>query len=178
MPVISNLKIEYRIGFDALKPVEIKPDTILVTGPENQIKAIESLSFAPLLLENVSVNFSEKVPLLVPENLKNVHYNKREVVVNGFVEKYTEGSFSIPFTVKNLPDNLNITTFPKEVKVVFKVDLPRFNQVKERHSLLFVIIVFQKSNGFSYLIPKIISKPNFVKNVKIIPNKVEYLIQK
>ena len=136
------------------------------------------MSFAPLLLENVSVNFSEKVSLLVPKNLKNVNYNKREVVVNGFVEKYTEGSFSIPFTVKNLPDNLNITTFPKEVKVVFKVDLPRFNQVKESAFTVVCDYGVSETNGFSYLIPKIISKPNFVKNVKIIPTKVEYLIQK
>jgi len=178
VPVISNLKIDYHIGFDALKPLEIKPDTILVSGPENQIKGIESLSFAPLLLENVSVNFSKKVPLLVPENLKNVSYNKREVVVNGYVEKYTEGSFSIPFTVKNLADNLNITTFSKEVKVVFKVDLPRFNQVKESAFTVVCDYRVSETNGFSYLIPKIISKPNFVKNVKIIPNKIEYLIQK
>ena len=41
VPVISNLKIDYHIGFDALKPLEIKPDTILVSGPENQIKGIE-----------------------------------------------------------------------------------------------------------------------------------------
>ena len=178
VPVISNLKIEYRIGFDALKPVAIKPDTILVTGPENQIKAIESLSFAPLLLENVSVNFSKKVPLLVPENLKNVHFNKRDVLVNGFVEKFTEGSFSIPFTVKNLPDNLNINTFPKEVNVFFKVDLPRFNQAKESNFTVVCDYRVSEINGLSYLIPKIISKPNFIKNVKIIPNKIEFLIQK
>jgi len=136
------------------------------------------LSFAPLLLENVSVNFSKKVPLLVPENLKNVHFNKRDVLVNGFVEKFTEGSFSIPFTVKNLPDNLNINTFPKEVNVFFKVDLPRFNQVKESNFTVVCDYRVSEINGLSYLIPKIISKPNFIKNVKIIPNKIEFLIQK
>tara|TARA_B110000090_G_scaffold138067_1_gene151863 strand:- start:2480 stop:3352 length:873 start_codon:yes stop_codon:yes gene_type:complete len=178
VPVISNLKIDYHIGFDALKPIEIKPDTILVTGPENQIKSLQNLSFTPLFLENVSANFSEKVALLVPENLKNLKYNTHEIVVNGFVEKYTEGSFSVPFTVENLPENLKITTFPKEVKVVYKVDLPRFNRVKEGAFRIVCDYRVSEINGFSYLIPKIISKPNFVKNVKIIPNKVEYLIQK
>ncbi len=178
VPVSSNLKIDYHIGFDALKPIEIKPDTILVTGPENQIKAIQSLSFKPLFLENISANFSETVSLLIPEKLKNVKYNNSEVVVTGFVEKYTEGSFSIPFTVKNIPKNVNITTFPKEVKVVFKVDLPRFSQVKQGSFTVVCDYRVSEINGFSYLIPKIISKPNFVKNVKVIPNKVEYLIQK
>mgnify|MGYP000956117602 CR=1 FL=1 len=52
----------------------------MVTGPENQIKGIESLSFAPLLLENVSVNFSEKVLSLakaeaIIAELEKAHYH-------------------------------------------------------------------------------------------------------
>ena len=178
VPVKSNLKIEYRIGFDALKPIEIKPDSILVSGTEKQLKAIKSLTFKPLVLENVSANFREKATLIVPQNLKNVKHNINEVVLTGFVEKYTEGSFEIPFTIKNLPKNVNITTFPKLVKVVFKVDLPRFNSVKERSFTVVCDYRVSEINGFSYLIPKIVSKPGFVKNVKITPNKIGYLIQK
>ena len=178
VPVTPNLKIEYQIGFDAFKPLEIIPDSILVSGPSNQIKAINSLTFQSLSLENVRANFSKKATVLVPQNLKNVKYNTKEVVVNGFVEKYTEGSFTIPFTVKNIPKNVILTTFPKEVKVVFKVDLPRFKSVRENAFTVVCDYVLSEKNGFSYLIPKIISKPDFVKSVKIIPNKVEYLIQK
>jgi hypothetical protein len=178
VPVTPNLKVEYHIGFDALKPLEITPDSILISGPEQQIKSIKSLTFLPLSLENVSANFSKTATILVPQNLKNVKYNVKEVNVNGFVEKFTEGHFTIPFKVNNLPKNVNLTTFPKEVKIVFKVDLPRFKSVSE--NLFTVVCDYSVSeiNGFSYLMPKITSKPDFVKNVKIIPNKIEYLIQK
>lgn len=178
VPVISNLNIDYHIGFDALKPVEIIPDSILVSGPENQIKGIKNFTFQLLSLENVSVDFSEKAQLLIPKGFKNVRYSVDEVVVNGFVEKYTEGRFTIPFTIQNVPENVNLITFPKELKVVFKVDLPRFNSVKESMFTVTCDFDFSEKNGFSYLTPIIVSQPDFVKNVKIIPNKIEYLIQK
>jgi hypothetical protein len=178
VPVISNLKIDYQIGYDALKPIEINPDSILVSGPKAQMKDLNELTFEQISLENVSANFSQKALIKVEKNLKNIKYNVTEVVVNGFVEKFTEGSLTIPFTVKNRPENLNLTTFPKEVKVVFKVDLPSFKTVDQNSFTVVCDYSVSEANGFLYLIPKIISQPNFVKNVKIIPNKIEYLIQK
>ena len=35
-----------------------------------------------------------------------------------------------------------------------------------------------EKNNLGYLIPKIIEKPDFIKSVKIIPTKVDFLIQK
>ena len=35
-----------------------------------------------------------------------------------------------------------------------------------------------EKNNLGYLIPKIITKPDFIKSVKIIPTKIDFLIQK
>ena len=178
VPVIPNLKIDYHIGYDALKPLVINPDSVLVSGPEAQVKALKELTFQQISLENVSANFSQKASLLLDERLKNIKYNVKEVIVNGFVEKFTEGSLMTPFTVKNRPKNLNLTTFPKEIKVVFKVDLPRFKNVDQNSFTIVCDYAVSEANGFPYLIPKLISQPSFVRNVKLIPNKIDYLIQK
>ena len=178
VPVISSLIINYSSGFDALKPIKIIPDSIVVSGPEDQINEINSLTFLTESLENVDANFSKKFKILDSKKLKNINYTTKEVLVNGFVEKYTEGSLMKSFTVNGLPKNINLTLFPKQVKVFYKVDLPRFNEVEESSFNIICDYNISVKNGFSYLIPKIILQPEFVKNVKIIPNKIEYLIQK
>jgi hypothetical protein len=177
VPVLSNLRVAYHIGFNSLKPIEIRPDSILISGVSSQLKKVKSLTFQPVFLENVNANFTQKASILQTKDLTNINFDTKEITIVGFVEKFTEGNFEIPFTISNIPENLNLTTFPKEVKVVFKVDLPRFNAIRKNSFSVECDYRISEKNGFTYLIPKIIKQPDFVRNVKIVPNKIEYLIQ-
>ena len=178
VPVIPNLKIKYHVGYDASKELIIEPDSILISGTEELIKNIKSLKTSFLELEDVKGDFNETVSILKPENSENINFNKKTVLIKGSVEKYTEGSFQIPFIVTNLPSEIQINTLAKTVEIVYIVGLSDFNKIESNSFRVECNYLDSKENNLGYLIPKIVTKPTLVKNVKIIPNKIDFLIQK
>jgi hypothetical protein len=107
-----------------------------------------------------------------------VEISQQEVNVIGEVDKITDGSFSIPFEVINLPRNYLISTYPKEVKVVFQVALKDFNKIPENSFRVQCDYKQTEDNNLDYLIPEVVEKPEIIFDVKVIPNKIEFLIKK
>jgi len=104
--------------------------------------------------------------------------SEEKVTVKGEVDKITDGSYTLPFKVINLPRNVIISTYPKEVKVVYQVALKDYNKIPENSFRIQCDYKQTEDNKLDYLIPKLIDKPEIITNVKIIPNKIEFLIKK
>ncbi|ARV14457.1 CdaR family protein [Polaribacter sp. SA4-12] len=173
-----NLEIKYHIGYDILETVLIKPDSILISGPEAQIENIKTINLELLKLEDVKSSFSEKVKIILPENSSNIKVNSSFTTVSGKVEKFTEGSFQIPFIVDNLPEGVELTTLNKTVEVVFVVGLSNFDKIDKNFFKVVCDYNISKENNLSYLLPKVTSNSSLIKSFKLIPNKIDFLIQK
>lgn len=172
------LDINYHVGYDISKALKIEPDSIIISGPESKIDKIKFLETTILKLDDVKSDFKEKIEILKLENEKNIKINEASVTISGVVEKFTEGSFQIPFSVINLPENLELTTLSKTVEVVFVVGLSNFNKINKDSFVVECDYSSAEKNNLGYLIPKVISKPNFLKSVKVVPNIIDFLIQK
>ncbi len=177
VPVIPNLEINYHIGYDLSKAIEIEPDSILISGPKGKVDYINSLKLDLLKLQDVKADFSEKVTI-DKKQLSNLKTNTGFVTIYGKVEKFTEGSFQIPVEIVNLPENVKLTTLVKTVQVVYVVALSKFNRIDKESFRIECDYKISEKNNLNYLIPKIVIKPNSLKSVKVIPNKVDFLIQK
>ncbi|KGL63884.1 CdaR family protein [Polaribacter sp. Hel1_85] len=178
VPLKPNLEINYHIGYDILDAVKMKPDSILISGPEAQIENINTINLELLKLEDVKSDFSEKVKIVLPKNSSSLKVNSELTTISGKVEKFTEGNFQIPFKVNNLPDGVELTTLNKTVEVVFVVGLSNFNKVDKNFFEVVCDYNISKENNLSYLVPKVIVKSSFIKSFKVIPNKIDFLIQK
>jgi hypothetical protein len=178
VPLIPDLEIYYHVGYDVLESVSIEPDSLIISGPEVQINKINDINLELLKLEDVKSDFSEKVSIVMPEKMHSLKVSSEFATVTGKVEKFTEGSFEIPFKVTNLPDGIDLTTLHKKVEVVFVVGLSNFNKIDK--SLFEVACDYNitKDNNLGYLLPKVTVKSNFIKNFKVVPNKIDFLIQK
>ncbi|WP_439132813.1 CdaR family protein [Polaribacter sp.] len=173
-----NLEIDYHIGYDLLDEITLKPDSIIVSGPESQIAKINYLNLKKLTLTDVKSNFKEQVNIQKPEKSKNLKFNTTISTIYGKVDKFTEGKLQVPITIKNLPPNTNITTLTKNVEVGFVVALSNFVKVSETSFKIECDYRFSEKNNLDYLIPKVVAKPDFVKSFKINPTKIDFLIQK
>ena len=178
VPLKPNLEIKYHIGYDILESVVIKPDSILISGPEAQIEKIENINLELLKLEDVKSDFSEKVKIILPENTNSIKVNLDFTTISGKVEKFTEGTFELPFTIKNLPEDVELVTLNKTIEVVFVVGLSNFNKIDKNFFEVVCDYTVSKENNLSYLLPKVVVKSNFIKSYKVIPNKIDFLIQK
>mgnify|MGYP000312494473 CR=1 FL=1 len=173
-----DLEVSYHIGYDLLNEIKIKPDSIIISGPESQIEKINHLNLSKLTLNDVKANFSEEVIILKNKKENSLKFSALKTTISGEVEKFTEGNLKIDFITKNLPKNVNLTTLTENVEVVFVVALPNFAKVSEASFKIECDYSISEKNNLGYLIPKIITKPDFIKSVKIIPTKIDFLIQK
>ena len=173
-----DININYQIGYDLLDKIEIKPDSIIISGPESQIKQIDFLNLSSLNLKDVKTDFSEKVTILNSFKEDNLKFSNLNAEVSGKVDKITEGSLQIPFSTKNLPNNVSLTTLADDVEITFIVALSDFSKVTTASFKVECDFTLSEKNNLSYLIPKVVTKPDFVKSVKIIPTKIDFLIQK
>lgn len=174
--VISRIDFQFKNGFNFIGPYSLHPKTVTVSGPEKVIDTINEVFTASVVFENLSESFERKVKLIVPD--QSVVLSEDEIGVKGQVDKITDGSFMLPFKVINLPRNYIISTYPKEVKVVYQVALSDFNKIPENSFRIQCDYKHTQDNELDYLIPQIVDKPEIISNVKIIPNKIEFLIKK
>lgn len=173
-----NLDINYHIGYDLLDKIIVSPDSVIISGPEEQIRNINHVDLSKLSLNNVKSDFTKEVTIEKSEELKRFKYNFSKATILGKVDKFTEGTLEIPFTVNNLPQNINLTTLNKDVEVVFVVALSNFAKVSESSFDVECDYEIAQKNNLGYLIPEVTKKPNYIKSFKIVPNKIDFLIQK
>jgi len=173
-----NLNIKYHVGYDLLGAVKVVPDSIVISGDENEIKDIQFLNLESINLENQKTDFSKEVSISRTLKNNNLKLSTSKAVIYFKVDKFTEGSLQVPFRVVKLLSNSKITTLSETVTVTFVVALSNFSRVSKESFIVECDFEVTHKNGLSYLIPKVVFKPEFVKSVKIIPNKIDFLIQK
>lgn len=178
VPVIPDNAIQFELGYNLSKPIKVSPDSIYISGSKLMLNEIEWIKTKQIKYENLS---SSKQVELELENLsenKKIKLSHHKVLLDIAVDKFTEGTFVLPFVIENLPKNVQVNTFPKKVKVAFKVALKDFNKITPEH---FTVECDYKSaidNELLYLVPKIKSKPSLVQSARLLTNKIDFLIQK
>ncbi|MDX6747187.1 hypothetical protein SHK09_10325 [Polaribacter sp. PL03] len=172
-----NVKIKYHVGYDLSEEIKVKPDSILVSGPENYISEINSIALLPIELEDVKSDFIRKAAIKKPNGIKNLKFESKEITISGKVEKFTEGTLNVRYRITNVPDGITLNTLSKEVEFTFIVGLSSFNKINKNSILIDCDYNMAVSNNLSYLIPKLVHKPSEIKSYKIIPNKIDFLIQ-
>ncbi|TXD48309.1 hypothetical protein [Polaribacter sp. IC073] len=177
LPLKPDVKIRYQVGYDLSEEINVAPDSIIVSGPENYISEIDEITLLPIVLEGVKADFSKKVAVKIPKGIRNLKFESKEIIVSGKVEKFTEGTLDIKYTITNVPEDLTINTLSKKVQITFIIGLSRFNTIDENSFQIECDYSMSAFNNLGYLIPKLVHKPSEIKSYKIIPNKIDFLIQ-
>ena len=175
VPVLPSTNIKFDLGYDYANSIKVIPDSILISGPDLQLNAIRELKTKEIVFDNLST--SKKFKIDIEDVANEVKISEDHVAIEITVDKFTEGEFSVPFEIEDLPYGTKINTYPNKVKLVYKVRLGDFKAVTPE---LFKVVCdyrASKENDLSYLIPKIAIKPEMVKSVRLSPNKIDFLIQ-
>jgi hypothetical protein len=173
VPLKADLNITFQLGHDLSKPITIKPDSILISGEESLLKKIPFLKLEKVNLNNISENSKIKIAILKPDNIKT---NITTAEIDIAVDKFTEGEIEVPVLVKNAPKGLNI--YPKKVKVIYKIGLKNFNKINENSFKIECDYNQDKNGEVSYLIPKFKKSPDIITLIRIVPEKIDFLIHK
>ena len=173
VPLITNLDITLKLGHDLSSPISVKPNTVLISGEQSLLKEISFLNLEQINLENVAENIKTKVSVNIPPSIKT-DITSAEISV--FVDKFTEGEIDVPISIKNAPKGINI--FPKKVKIIYKVGLKNFNKIAANFFKIECDYNQVKNNQSPYLTPRLVKTPDSVTVVRIVPEKIDFLIHK
>ncbi len=174
--ITTNIDLQFKPGFNLIKGYTIEPKFVTISGPTKIIDTINEINTETINWLDISKSFDKKITLKPPSNIISLSTN--QITVKGNVEKITEGSFNLPFKIINLPRNYIISTYPKEVKVVYQVALKDYNKISKNSFTIQCDYRHTVKNNLEYLIPSVVDMPEILFDVKLIPNKIEFLIKK
>jgi len=177
IPVKANINVTFKYGCDLATPLQLIPDSVLVSGPKQKLDSLTYIDTKEIILNSISENTTQDVFLQKPSLSKKIKIAEEKVQIVLEVDKFTEGSFMVPFEIENLPKNTTVNTYPKNIKIVFKVGLSNFNKITANSFKVVCDYKESKENNLPYLIPKLVIKPVLVSSVRIKPTKIEFLIQ-
>ncbi|MGB6151115.1 MAG: CdaR family protein [Pricia sp.] len=178
VPVKPQIQIDLGQNYLLDGKVEIDPDSISITGPKPEIDSILQLRTERVTLPDLTDDFSEELNIVLPSPLKNTTYSETEVVLSGKIERFSERVFQVPITVINLPNTLEIKTFPESVSVVCKAKLKRLKALKESDFQVIADYALQKDTQSEELLLKLRTKPEGLHSVRLKEKSVEYIVKK
>jgi len=174
IPVLINESTQFSSGYNLVKPLECIPDSVLIIGSKAILDNTFSISTKKIELTEVKQNIDQFIELQFDENLK---YSDSIIKIIGKVDRFTEGKLNIPVKIINIPNDLNVTIFPKVVPVLFYTNLTSYNSINA--SDFIVECDFSSINQENnILFPKLVSYPNSILRASIQLSKLEYVITK
>lgn len=154
-------------------PIAI-PDSVWVYAPESVADTLRAVYTMPFEESELRDSLRVAVALVpVGENVKCVPSEVNVVVP---VSPFAEKSFELSVVGVGFPDNYRLRTFPSRVRVVMNVNMSLYDSVSPDD---FEIGVRYEdvSAGQSRAVLRLLSVPETVRDVRIVPQEVEYLIE-
>ncbi len=170
IPVSVDSKLEFREEFGLYDTIVYSPKTIEVFGPADLLDSIQSVKTSLLKEEDVYKSFTKRLkPVLPHESLKT---STKEIEVKVDVARFTEAQFVVPV---HISEDLNLKLFPEVVSINFSVAMRDYASIKPEQFFV-EVDESQISQRPQYLSLLLATMPEKVKVIRLIPQKVEYLI--
>ena len=151
--------------------IVLKPDSIVVTGPDLILDTLNYVYTVKSNLGLLSRNFSDKVRLRKAGDLE---YSGSRVNCTIELERFTEVQLSIPIEVMNLPDTISIQTFPSRVKLTCNIGLSKYDRMEG--NLFRAVVDFTDIDEKTKLLDVDIQNiPVYLLSYEYYPKSVEFL---
>ncbi len=177
VPVKTNLSLFFNKQFNLKDSLMIQPQYITVSAEKEVVDKIDYVETLPVTLKNISNSTSVQLPILKTSVLKHVELSHSAVKAFINVTKYTETSVELPIEVENLPVGYTFKTFPDKVTVKFNVAFKNYEKITplDFRAMVDYNKIEQGSNKLKIQLTK---TPAGIRNVKLVTEKVEYIISK
>lgn len=170
VPVRFTGELTFARNYFLKRPIQLKPDSIWLEGPENQIGLTDWISTKPIKEKQLKASFNRRLELIIPPEFSA---SSDKVTLSAEIEKFTEKSV---FVDVQLPRYLKkVRIFPAQVKVTFLVGLSKFDETSSTDFRIEVDTMpsFSDSESSARLILK--KQPDYVRNIRIFPTRIDFL---
>jgi|GEM_PF-296198 len=176
IPVFSKVELGFKKGYMSLDTLEIKPDSVQLSGPSEIIKKFDSLPTISKSYSDIDSDFSEKIEIEMPD-VPSLSISPKEVLLSLQVQEFTQKEITLPIQVINVPQGTIIKLIPKVTKVRFNVPIKDFKTISKNSFQ--VICDFSKRNSKeNFMLTQLSKKSTGIRDVEIKDKKIDFLIFK
>ena len=174
VPVELEISVEFAPQMNLKNPVTTNPDKVEITGPAILLEKTDAVKTKVNIANKLSTGITQEIELIPPDKTT---ISPSKVVLNIEVEKYTEKEIRVPVEIINKPENVKMKIFPSDIKILFSVGLSRFESIKPSDFAASVDYNSVASN-LNNLEINLYKKPPFIQAVRVVPERVEFLVEK
>lgn len=176
VPIRLSGKLGYKEGYRSLNGPILIPDSVVLHGPSELVKTLDSISTQTFNRKNIDASFQEELTLDLP-NDSRLQVHPKAIVIQLDVAEFSQKTVQVPIQLINVPENTNVKMIPEVIQLKFEVTVEDFNNV-DASSFQVVCDFSDKISEGHFMIPRITYKPKEVFRVELETKKVEYLIFK
>ncbi|WP_142529643.1 CdaR family protein [Pedobacter westerhofensis] len=177
VPVKLVSKLTFARQFGISDDIEFTPDYVTVSGPQEELEKIREWKTDTLKLTDIQRPSVSRLAMK-PNLQKNVNIFPSTIEVKLPVDEFTEKTLEIPLKVLNNSEYYNVKLYPKKVKITFLVALSSYQQVNEDFIEASVDLNEWKIQKHHQLSIKLTRFPDYCRKVKLVPEKVDFIIEK
>ncbi len=155
--------------------ISFKPDSITIKGPNTLLDTLEAIYTEHKTFNKLSELLEKSISL---EKSPKLRFSKKKVIIQIPVSKFTQASFQIPIQSKNVPDTLELKTFPRMAKVTCLIALADYDKINARDFMLEIDYADIEKLLGNKLSLKLGIAPKNAKSVTFSPQSVEFLLDK
>ena len=89
VPILPNIHIDFKEGFNFSSPIKVMPDSLTITAHKAVLATIKAVYTKPLKFKDLQTSFETYLELQPPLK-KRLKMSLSKVMVKGVVEKFTE----------------------------------------------------------------------------------------
>jgi YbbR domain-containing protein len=177
VPVKLLAKFSFVKQYGVASQTRLTPSYVNISGPLDELSKINEWFTDTLKLSDLQNSTSARVALK-KNSSNNISIYPSSVGVKVNVDEFTEKTVDVPLKVINNNDYYDIKLYPKKVAITFLVALSSYQEVDEDFIEAVVDVNEWKQLGHHKLTVKINRFPDYCKLVSIVPNKVNFIIEK
>jgi len=172
VPIKINTDFSFAPQYLQFDPISVKPSTVTVFGTRTMVDSVKFAQPEIIKISKMNVSMVRFVHLNTNMQKNQPYFVPSLVQVAIPVQKFTEVSFEISIKLPDQTPGHTIKIFPDKATVSCIVSMKDYKKLDSR--LFNVSAVLMKSDNLFHLM--VTTAPDFVRNVKVTPDKVEYLV--
>ncbi len=178
VPVKPDIKIEFRKQFGVYGKYHIVPDSVVISGPMQDIQKVKKVTTPAFHLDDVYSLINFTLPIQPTDNNSNITIDQPTVRIMALVTQFTEASVTVPVSCDSLPKNYSINTYPPKVNVVYQVAVPDYKNVTAESFRVSINGRKAMQQAGHKLKVSASRHPSHVEIVRIEPDRVEFILNK
>ncbi|MEM9076580.1 MAG: YbbR-like domain-containing protein [Bacteroidota bacterium] len=173
-----NIELKFQPNHLLDGVLKISPDSVVVKGPANEIDTLFEVETVPIILNDLSEDFSSEVSIVFPKGLDNSIFSTNRAQISGHVVKFSEKVFDVEVTPANFPEGYSVKMFPNSVSLVCKASLDQLKIITPQSFEVTADYKQLSGNVDNRLFLQVTQKPGTIYGVRLQQRTINFVLER